>query len=65
MQYMGDPQYDDEMEYYNQCAAYQEGDVNNDPKKFDGYPSCYLHKIIPAGKLTFKSESVRDIIFSH
>jgi len=56
---------DQEFEHGPNCAALTgENTCDNDPRKFGGYPSCYMHKITPAGKVTYKSESVYDIIFS-
>jgi hypothetical protein len=32
------------------------------PKNYAFYPSYYMQKIIPAGKITHKSESLYDIL---
>lgn len=48
----------------NMCVAYQNHDeaVNKDPRLYGAFPSCYVQKIPAAGKVTYKSESVYNII---
>lgn len=52
--YMGEQQYQ-EMEGTQAMAE-------RDPKKYAYYPSSWTQKIIPAGKVTFKSESISNIM---
>ena len=46
------------------CVAYHKHDeaVNKDPRLYGAFPSCYVQKIPAAGKVTYKSESVYNII---
>jgi len=36
--------------------------ANKNPKAYGQYPSCWMHKISAAGKMTHHSESVYNII---
>jgi len=36
--------------------------VEKNPKHYSQYPSCYMKRLPPAGKMTFKSEGLRSII---
>jgi hypothetical protein len=49
---------------HNPCVAYNDDGepINPDPKMYGPYPSCYVQKIVPAGKITYKSEGVYNII---
>ena len=62
-------QMDDNQENYdlynNACSGaqqYQEEDVERNPQKYAYYPSCWTKKIQPAGKFTYRSEDVGNIL---
>lgn len=57
-------QMDESARPQHMCVAYHDQDemVNKDPKLYGAYPSCFVQKIPAAGKVTYKSESVYNII---
>ena len=59
---MDDQQYD--QAGMCMCSAMQDPNEleTRNPKQFLHFPSCWMHKIIPAGRVTYKSESVYNII---
>jgi len=42
--------------------GHQDECANKDPRTYGEYPSCWIQKIVPAGRTTFKSESVYNVI---
>ena len=44
-----------------QPRADQSPDERN-PRKYGGLPSCWTRRIIPAGKITYKSEGVGGLL---
>lgn len=66
-----DPNFAGDQEQYQQYTSplnYMQGDQaaqtfeERNPKNYAYYPSSWTQKIIPAGKNTFKSESIMDIM---
>lgn len=58
--------YDDHEHLRCMCSAMHD-DLhlgNRNPKHFSQFPSCYMMRIPAAGKMTYKSESVGNVLTS-
>ena len=58
--------YEDQEHLRCMCSAMHDDQelCNRNPRNFSQFPSCYMRKIPAAGKMTYKSESVYNILSS-
>ena len=57
---------DMDHEHYQCNADYlpEEDNLDKNPRNYAYLPSCYTKRIAPAGKITYRSESVFNVIKS-